>query len=120
MTAMIRDVQIVKNGDTPVAAVLPWPEYQRIMEIVDRVAPRKERTPGIPQQVMELVYLNGDSPVKAWRKYLKLTQKEAAAKAGITQAAFSQIEKARKCQKDTLHKLAGAFEIAPELLDMID
>ena len=55
--------------------------------------------------------LNETSPIQAWREYLSLTQTELAEKMGITQAAYSQIEKAKKNRKATLQKIAEAMNI---------
>lgn len=110
-------VQIVKQGDVPVAAVLSWPEYQQLVK--KAAGARLQTEAGIPQNVIEEVFLRESSPVKAWRKHLKLTQAEAAARIGISQAAFSQIEKVRNNQEDTLRRVANAFGIDFELLDMI-
>ena len=56
--------------------------------------------------------------VKAWRVHLNLTQAELAKRAGITQAALSQIEKpGGKPHKDTLEKLTKALGLAPEQME---
>jgi transcriptional regulator with XRE-family HTH domain len=48
---------------------------------------------------------------------LALSQKEVAAKMGITQAALSQMESGeKKLRKITFEKLAGALEINVEQL----
>jgi transcriptional regulator with XRE-family HTH domain len=55
----------------------------------------------------------GKTPVRAWREYLGLTQEAVALKAGITQAALSQIESgSQKIRKATREKLAQATGIA--------
>lgn len=109
---MIADVQIVRQNGVPVAAVLPWAEFRRLAALDD------PKTAGIPQAVVELV-LAGNSPVKAWRKHLGLTQKAAAEKIGMTQGAYAQIEKARNHQPATLQKIAAAFGIEFDQIDMV-
>ena len=109
---MIADVQIVRQNGVPVAAVLPWAEFRRLAALDE------PKTAGIPQAVVELVAA-GDSPVRAWRKYLGLTQAAAAGKIGITQGAYAQIEKAKNNQEATLHKIAAAFGIEFDQIDMI-
>lgn len=55
----------------------------------------------------------GKTPVRAWREYLGLTQEAVTMKAGITQAALSQIESgSHKIRKATREKLAQAMGIA--------
>ncbi len=71
----------------------------------------------IPLGVAELNILKGFSLVKAWRLYLKKTQKEAALALGITQSAFSQIEKSNSNHYETLCKIADCFGIQVEQLE---
>ena len=71
----------------------------------------------IPLDVAELNVLKGYSLVKAWRLYLKKTQKEVATALGITQSAFSQIEKSDSNHFETLCKIANFFGIAVEQLE---
>ncbi|MDR0932148.1 MAG: helix-turn-helix domain-containing protein [Victivallales bacterium] len=113
---MTTDVQIVRSAGVPVAAVLPWSEYTRLVAL-DK--PSKEITAGIPHKVVEMV-VSGDSPIKAWRRHLGLTQVQAAEKIGVTQGAYAQMEKTRKSQDATLRKVAAAFGIDFDQLDMID
>ena len=113
---MIADVQIVRNDGVPVAAVLPWREYKRLVALDDS---SKVMTAGIPHKVVEMV-VSGDSPIKAWRRHLGLTQVQAAAKIGVTQGAYAQMEKTRKSQEATLRKVAAAFTIDFDQLDMLD
>ena len=109
---MISNVQIVKHNGIPVAAVLPWTEFRRL------AAMDEPKTAGIPQAVVELT-LAGNSPVKAWRKHLGMTQAAAAKKIGMTQGAYAQIEKAKYHQAATLRKIAEAFGIEFDQIDMI-
>ena len=58
------------------------------------------------------------SPVKAWRVYLGRSQSDMAQALGVTQSAFSQMERARKCQRETLEKVAAALGVRVETLDV--
>ena len=51
------------------------------------------------------------SPIQAWREHLNLTQAEVAEKMGISKAAYSQMETAKKNRKATLQKIAEAMNI---------
>ena len=113
---MIAEVQIVRSEGVPVAAVLPWSEYKRLVALDE---PSKGMTAGIPHEVVEMV-VSGDSPIKAWRRHLGLTQVQAAAKIGVTQGAYAQMEKTRNSQEATLRKVAAAFDIEFDQLDMVD
>ena len=110
----IENVQIVRANGVPVAAVLPWDEYKRLLALD---AP-ETMTAGIPHDVVEMV-VAGDTPVKAWRRYLGMTQVEAARKLGISQGAYAQIEKARKNQEATLHRIAAGWGIDFDQIDMV-
>jgi transcriptional regulator with XRE-family HTH domain len=57
----------------------------------------------------------GLSLIAAWRKHLKITQQELAAKTGMSQPAIAQIEKPdSKTQRKTLKKIALAMNLEVE------
>lgn len=71
----------------------------------------------IPNEVVGAVIEGGKTPVRAWREYLGLTPEAVAVKAGITQAALSQIESgSHKIRKATREKRAQAMGIAASTL----
>jgi DNA-binding XRE family transcriptional regulator len=71
----------------------------------------------IPNEVMRLVINKDMSRIRAWREYLKITQKEVANKIGISQAALSQIEVPNsKIRRITLEKIAKALGLTIEQL----
>nr|WP_269764190.1 helix-turn-helix transcriptional regulator [Desulfobacula toluolica] len=66
---------------------------------------------------MGLVIKKGYNLIKAWRVHLGMTQKQVAGKAGITQAALSQMERTEQENKtSTLEKLALAMGLSVEQL----
>lgn len=71
-----------------------------------------------PHEVAGYMLNKGYPPVKAWRVYLRMNQKEAAEKIGITQSALSQIEKSENNQRGTLQRIAEAWGIHVEQLDV--
>ena len=100
--------QIIKQNNIPAFAVIPYDEFLKYF-------PDKDNT--VPHEVVGLIVKKGYNLVKAWRIYLKLTQKEVAGKADITQAAFSQMENSKNNLKtSTLEKLAGAMGLSIEQL----
>ncbi|WP_420883223.1 helix-turn-helix domain-containing protein [Victivallis vadensis] len=58
--------------------------------------------------------------MKAWRVYLKKTQKEVAEALGITQGAYSQIENAESNQKGTLEKVGRVLGLEVGQLTLDD
>lgn len=106
---MTDKIQVITHGDLPVAVVVPYDEYQRLVRKAKfRSEPRRY---AIPQAVAEMILVKDYTPIKAWRTYLKLSQVEVASKLSMTQAAFSQIETASKNQTTTLKKVATALGI---------
>ncbi|CAK7034899.1 MAG: hypothetical protein DELT_00520 [Desulfovibrio sp.] len=75
----------------------------------------------VPHKVANLV-LAGESPLRAWRKQLELTQEEAASRMGVTRPAYAQMEKnGTKPQRATLEKASEAFGIdLAQLVELYD
>ncbi len=66
----------------------------------------------IPHAVVKLNVIDGLTMIAAWRKYLKISQKDLAGRAGMTQSALSRIEKSGSNHRATLEKLAAAMNIS--------
>lgn len=111
MNALIKHTQIIENNGKPAFAVIPYIDFVKIKHQLEKT---EERTL-IPHDVVVLNVLKGMSMIKAWRTHLKMTQAQLAQKAGITQAALSQIEKSgAKTHKATLKKIADAMNLTVE------
>jgi len=108
MTTCIRDnVQIIEKDGKPEYAILPYSDF----ETLENLALKVEDEVTFPQAVAEKIMLEKMTYLKAWRLHLRLTQKKLAAKAGITQAALSQMEKSENPHRTTLEKLAKAMDL---------
>lgn len=104
----LTNVQFIEQRGKPIFAVIPYEEYLKLL-------PPEEAT--IPHEVVGLVIRKGMNLVKAWRTYLRMTQAEVAKKAGISQAALSQMEKSEnELRTATLEKLAIAMGLSVEQL----
>ncbi|PCH95681.1 MAG: transcriptional regulator [Gammaproteobacteria bacterium] len=104
------NIQVINQGGKPAFVVVPYDEWLAMRENSDNEV-------YTPQEVMELIILKDMSHIAAWRKYKKITQKDLAKAAGITQAAMSQIEKTdSEPQKRTLSKIAKALGVTVEHL----
>jgi DNA-binding XRE family transcriptional regulator len=100
------NVQFIEHGGKPAYAVIPYEEYLKLL-------PTQE--PCIPHEVVGLVIKKDMNLVKAWRIHLGLTQKEVAKRAGISQAALSQMERNdNRLRTATLEKLAKAMGLSIE------
>ncbi|MBK5102044.1 MAG: helix-turn-helix transcriptional regulator [Desulfobacteraceae bacterium] len=104
----LTNVQFIEQSGKPIFAVIPYEEYLKLL-------PSEE--PTIPHEVVGLVIKKGMNLVKAWRTYLRMTQADVAKKAGISQAALSQMEKSEnELRTATLEKLAIAMALSVDQL----
>lgn len=103
------DFQTILGEDgKPAFVVVPYAQFQRMS------AGFTPKT--IPHAVVS-AEVDGASATKAWREYLRLTQAEVAARMGISQAAFAQMEAAKRPRKATLAKIAAALGLDIDQLD---
>lgn len=111
------NVQIITENNKPLFAVIPFAEYEEMQRKL-AIAQKKDEKITVPLDVAEMHVIEGFSLIKAWRIYLKKTQREVAHAMGITQGAFSQMEKSQTNQRETLQKIAAVFGISPMQLTM--
>jgi DNA-binding XRE family transcriptional regulator len=71
---------------------------------------------GVPLEVVRHHIEGGVSKARAWREYLGLSQQVVAERMGVTQAALSQIENAKRPRRETLAKLGEALGVTVEQL----
>ena len=102
------DFQTILGADgQPAFVVVPYADFQRMATGF---------TPGTIPHAVVSAEVDGSSATKAWREYLRLTQAEVAARMGVSQAAFAQMEKAKRPRKATLQKVADALGLSLEQL----
>lgn len=100
------NVQTITRDGKPEYVVLPWADYQALVEAAEEVLDskllsdfRQKLTSGeeemVPSEVVDDL-LAGAHPVKVWREYRGLTQDVLAAQAGISKAYLSQIETGKR------------------------
>jgi DNA-binding XRE family transcriptional regulator len=105
-------VQILNDrAGRPEYVVLPVDQYHAL------VRSKNYEEPGIPAQVVNLVFDNNYSPTRAWRCHLELTQAEVAKRMGITQPAYSHLETTKTIRKSSRIKIAKALNIDESQLD---
>jgi len=102
--------------------VVPYADFAREHPAAAaRIKPLHPRIPegdAVPHEVVSMHIDRGITYLRAWREYLGLTQAEVAEKAGITQAALSQMENGEsRLRKATKEKLAHAMGLNPDQLD---
>jgi DNA-binding XRE family transcriptional regulator len=115
-------VQVIEKEGRPEWAVLPYAEYQRLLErledlpdaldadrVLERVARGEDEL--VPADVVDRL-LQGEPPLRVWREHRGWTQQQLASAAGVTQSMVTMIETGRrKGQVDTLKRLAAALHI---------
>lgn len=121
------NVQTITKDGQPEYVILPWAEYQSLLEALDdrldaailtdfakRLVDGEET---VPDAVVARL-LAGESPVKVWRDHRELTQAALAQAAGLTQSMVAMIERNnRRGTTDTLAALARALGV--ELDDLL-
>ena len=105
--------QIITQNGKPAFAVIPWNEY---LELIHNQVETDEPEVWFPNEVVK-ANVRGDGLVKAWREYLRLTQAQLAAKAGMNQSSLARLENSNaRPRRTTLSKLAEAMGIGVEQL----
>ena len=115
-------VQIIKKDGVPEWAVIPFEDYQRLVDeaemlqdIRDYDEAKQALAAGeelVPADVTYAI-LDGANPIKVWRKHRGLTQQQVADRAGISKAYLSQIESGqRKGSMDILSAIAKALDLS--------
>lgn len=102
-------IQMINGPDgKPAFVVLPYDEYMRLYETEKDL---------IPHEVISAT-VDGATPVRAWREYLKLTQTEMAGRLGISQPSYAKQENGENLRPTTITKIATALGITTAQLDI--
>lgn len=102
------NIQLINGPDgKPAFVVMPYADYIR--------AYAQERDL-IPHEIVSAT-VDGATPVRAWREYLKLTQAEVATRLGITQPSYARQEASHALRKSTVEKIAMALGVTAAQLD---
>jgi len=118
-------VQIIKQGNKPEWAVVPYDTYLQLVEkaemlqdVQDYDSAKASLERGDDQLIpSEVVYaiLDGENPIKVWREYRNMSQQEAAESAGISIPYLSQLEtNKRKGTLNVLSAIAKALNVSLE------
>lgn len=103
------NTQIIRGQDgTPEYAVIPYEVYEALVA-------REKETAYVPHAVVGRI-VDGQTPARAWREHLGLTQREVATRMGISQSAYAQQEAAERLRPATRKAIAAALGIAYEQL----
>ncbi|CAH0147326.1 helix-turn-helix domain-containing protein [Pseudomonas mediterranea] len=102
------DIQIINDAEgNPEFVVIPYAQY-----VAQKLEPEL-----IPHEVASRI-VDGATPIRAWREHLNLTQDDVARRLGISQPAFAQQESVAKPRRATREKIAAAFGIHADQLEL--
>ncbi len=111
-------VQVIEKNGERLFAVIPWEDYERLRDAAEMdddvrlydeaLARDEERFP------LELVdrLLADENPIRVFREYRDMTQRELAQKVGVNPAYLSQIETGRRGgSSKVLRSIANALGV---------
>lgn len=103
------EFQIIVGADgKPAFVVVPYDQFRRMQGGFTQGT--------VPNEVVNLAFERGMSPMAAWREHFKLTQAEVAQRIGVAQAAYAQMERVKSPRKATLEKVAAAIGLEVDQL----
>ncbi len=120
-------VQIIKQGDKPEWAVVPYETYLELVEKAEmlqdvqdydsaKAALERGDDELVPSEVVYAI-LDGENPIKVWREYRRMSQQEVAETAGISIPYLSQLEtNKRKGSLNILSAIAKALNVSLEVI----
>jgi DNA-binding XRE family transcriptional regulator len=122
------NVQVIEKEGEPEWAVIPYADYQRLKEaaqILEDIRAYDETKKAledgaelVPSEVAYAI-LDGENPIRVWRKRRGLTQRELAEAVGISPPYLSQLESGkRKGATEVLSAIAEALNLT--LDDVVD
>jgi len=110
--------QIILQNKTPVFAILPYAEYESILEKLEDIADieiiqaaKSEKSERFPLSLIEDI-ASGKNPIKAYREHRGLSQQALAEKVKISKQYVSQLENnERKGTLGILKKIAKILTV---------
>jgi DNA-binding XRE family transcriptional regulator len=115
--AALSDPDALPLTDEEFANLAPKREYAKLVDEVSRTAGSDQAGASIPHAVVAAM-VDGATPVRAWREYLRLTQAEVAARLGIALSSYAKEEASDVPTRSTIEKIAVALGITFEQLDV--
>ena len=122
--------QIIYENEKPAYAVIPWEEWQTILAALnddedsmdELIAARLMSRPVDPADLRPIGLVQrlekGENPLKVYREWRNMSQRELAETAGISLSHISKIECGLKMPSRRLKiQLAEALAIDPDELD---
>jgi len=115
--------QFIEKNGVPEFAVLPFAEYEKLVSIAedkidaaDVLAFRESEEETFPEEVIESL-LAGTNPIKVYRTYREMTQRDLATAIGKSLPYIAKLEASdRKGSVDVLSDIAKALSVDLEQL----
>jgi DNA-binding XRE family transcriptional regulator len=120
-------IQIIKQGNKPEWAVVPYEVYLQLVEKAEMAQDVQDFDSAkgalehrddelIPSEVVYAI-LDGENPIRVWREVRGLSQQEAAENAGISVPYLSQLETNKR--NGSLSVMSSIAKVLNVLLDSI-
>jgi len=119
---MNTQIQIIEKDGKPEWAVIPYNLYLQLSEEAEmlqdirdydavKIAIENGEEELIPSEVVFAI-LDGENPIKVWRRYRRLTQSQLATSVGISVSYLSQLETGKRAgTTDVLVAIARALQV---------
>ena len=124
---MKHEVQLIEKGGKPEWAIIPYKEYQELIQVYDSFDDECLFSKGIEKNkghetvphdlVVRLV--SGENPIRVWRQYRGKTMEEVAEQIGVTQSYLSQLELSKRQASQRVLKLLAA-NLGVDIEDLMD
>ena len=116
------NVQVIEKDGKPEWAVIQYADYQRLVEAAEMLQDVRDYDEAkramengeelVPGEVVYAI-LDGENPIKVWREYRGLTQRQLAETVGISTPYLSQLETGkRKGATEVLSAIAEALGLS--------
>jgi DNA-binding XRE family transcriptional regulator len=116
------NVQVIEKDGKPEWAVIQYADYQRLVEAAEMLQDVQDYDEAkraiengeelVPSEVVYAI-LDGENPIKVWREYRGLTQRQLAEAVGISTPYLSQLETGkRKGATEVLSATAEALGLS--------
>ncbi|MFN2270124.1 MAG: helix-turn-helix domain-containing protein [Anaerolineae bacterium] len=99
------NVQVIEKDGKPEWAVIQYADYQRLVEAAEMLQDVRDYDEAkkalengeelVPGEVAYAI-LDGENPIKVWREYRGLTQRQLAEAVGISTPYLSQLETGKR------------------------
>ena len=112
---------IVDETGRPTFAVIPWSDYERLAAIDEdaedaALCDHAKAQEMFPSEVADQI-VDGENPIRVFREYRGMTQKQLAQTVGVSSLYLSQIERGnRNGSVATLTAIAKALDVDLDLL----